>query len=247
MDKIVKTFRGHSGSDIVLIEKDDSLIVRKTGNVERNFLRLSALKSSGFNVPQIYAYDRVDLYMEYIHGLDMATFLKYGEVNALSDFLIETLKQFSDDAVVYDYTSVYEKKLEWIDKEELPFSKQEFIDSLPKFLPKSNYHGDLTLENIIYSDTEGFRMIDAVEIEYDSFVFDIAKLRQDLHCKWFIRDTKSKLDVKLSHIEQNILSEFPIARDDNLLIAMLLRVFLHTKTGDKEYEFLMKEIQKLWK
>jgi hypothetical protein len=90
-------------------------------------------------------------------------------------------------------------------------------------------------------------MIDAVEIEYDSFVFDIAKLRQDLHCKWFIRDTKSKLDVKLSHIEQNILSEFPIARDDNLLIAMLLRVFLHTKTGDKEYEFLMKEIQKLWK
>jgi hypothetical protein len=90
-------------------------------------------------------------------------------------------------------------------------------------------------------------MIDAVEIEYDSFIFDIAKLRQDLHCKWFIRDSKTKLDVKLSHIEQNILSEFPVASNDNLLIAMLLRVFLHSKHGDKEYNFLMKEIKKLWK
>ena len=90
-------------------------------------------------------------------------------------------------------------------------------------------------------------MSDAVTIEYDSYIFDIAKLRQDLECKWFLRDTNLMLDVKLSSIQKRILKEFPLANNDYILILMLLRVYLHTKPGDSERQFIMKEINRLWK
>jgi RIO-like serine/threonine protein kinase len=145
-----------------------------------------------------------------------------------------------------DYTEVYNKKLEWVDKEDLPFTKDELIAKLPKILPQSQYHGDLTLENILHTSNE-FYMIDAVTIEYDSYIFDIAKLRQDLECKWFLRDTNLMLDVKLSSIQKRILKEFPLANNDYILILMLLRVYLHTKPGDMERQFIVKEINRLWK
>jgi len=185
--------------------------------------------------------------MEYIHGLDMKSYLLFGNLNYFLKFIIDTLNKFAKNAVVKDYTEVYNQKLEWIHKEpEIPFSKDELIARLPKKLPCSQYHGDLTLENILYSNHE-FYMIDAVTIEYDSYIFDIAKLRQDLESKWFLRDTKMMLDVKLKNIQDRILERFSGSDNDYLLILMLLRVFLHTKPGDKNREFILKEINRLWK
>jgi hypothetical protein len=90
-------------------------------------------------------------------------------------------------------------------------------------------------------------MIDAVTIEYDSYIFDIAKLRQDLECKWFLRETKLMLDIKLENLQEKILERFPGSDNDYLLILMLLRVFLHTQPGDFNREFILKEIKRLWK
>ena len=39
-------------------------------------------------------------------------------------------------------------------------------------MPQTTYHGDFTLENLIY-DGDEFIMIDPVTIEYDSYVFDL--------------------------------------------------------------------------
>jgi aminoglycoside phosphotransferase family enzyme len=137
--------------------------------------------------------------------------------------------------------------LQFIDSAtDLPFTKDELIARLPKKLPCSNYHGDLTLENILHTN-DSFYMIDAVTIEYDSYIFDIAKLRQDLECKWFLRDSKMMLDVKLQNLQDRILSRFSGADNDYLLILMLLRVYLHTKPGDSEREFILKEVNRLWK
>jgi tRNA A-37 threonylcarbamoyl transferase component Bud32 len=108
------------------------------------------------------------------------------------------------------------------------------------------YHGDLTLENIIHSEF-GFYMIDPVTIEYDSYIFDMHKMRQDLECKWFLRDSDIKLDTKLQQIQDKLREEYPQAFDDSLLILMLLRVYLHTKQGDPDRDFIMKEIKRLWK
>ena len=90
-------------------------------------------------------------------------------------------------------------------------------------------------------------MIDPVSIEYDSYIFDLAKLRQDLNCKWFLRDKNIKLDVKLQNLEDQIFSKFGFAKNDYLLILMLLRVYLHTKDGDSNRKFILKEINRLWK
>ena len=246
-EKVIRQLKGHSGSQIFLMKEDDNIFVRKIGNVERNFERLSNLYSESYPVPIIYQKFDETLDMEYIHGLDMKSYLIDGDLNYLAKFIIETINKFAKNSIVKDYTEVYNSKLEFVNTaKDLPFTKEELIARLPKKLPCSQYHGDLTLENILYSHHQ-FYMIDAVTIEYDSYIFDIAKLRQDLQCKWFLRNSNASLDVKLKSLQDKILERFSGADNDYLLILMLLRVYLHTIPGDGNREFILKEIKKLWK
>ena len=97
----------------------------------------------------------------------------------------------------------------------------------------------------MYSE-DRFVLIDAVTTAYDSYLFDIAKLRQDLDCKWFIRNKEIYLDSKLLLIKNNILEEFKEADNNIYLILMLLRVYLHTKPDDSERKFILREVEKLW-
>lgn len=247
MAKILKELKGHSGSEVTLMENDSGLWVRKFKNVDRNYERLSALYKSGYPVPEIYTYLNQTLEMEYIHGLDMKNYLLHNTSTKLQEFLLVTLDCFSENSIIKDYTKTYYQKLAWLDSHQgLPFTKEQLIERLPKNIPQSMYHGDLTLENIIYTDP-GFHMIDAVTVEYDSWVFDVAKLRQDLECKWFLRHSDAKLDFKLQNIQDTLRECYPEAFNDNLLILMLLRVYLHTKEGDFEREFILREINRLWK
>ena len=231
------------------MQNDEKLFVRKIGNVDRNYERLVLLWANGYPVPRVYNYGSGEtLDMEYIHGLDMKTYLIHNNTSSLINFITDTIDSLSDDSEYKDYTNIYIKKLEWmLDDKNLPFTRDELIERLPKKLPTSNYHGDLTLENIIHKTGDDFYMIDAVTVEYDSYIFDIAKLRQDLECKWFLRNTDLRLDTKLQHIQDKLRRWYPDAFDDSLLILMLLRVYLHTKVGDKDYDFIMKEIKRLWK
>jgi hypothetical protein len=166
----------------------------------------------------------------------------------LINFIKETVNRLSTNSVEKDYTDVYYSNLKNIKLHPLiPFSIDELIDRLPKKLPQSMYHGDFTLENIIYSDLDDFYLIDCVTTTYDSWVFDIAKMRQDLECKWFVRKEHLKLDVKLEYIQNKILDEFPLANNDYLLILMLLRVWNYTIPKTKEQRFILENIIKLWK
>lgn len=246
MEKLVKTLRGHSGSIVTLIQNENGMLVRKIDNVDRNYERLKALLGY-VDVPKIYHYDGNRLDMEYIHGTDMRNYLLNNSVKDLNDFLVNTITLFSHNSIDKDYTPVYNDMLSWIEDGMFPFTKDELIDKLPKVLPQSVYHGDMTLENIIYSTGNRFFFIDAVTLRYDSWVFDIAKLRQDLECKWFLRRDPVMLDVKLMNIQDHLLKKFPLANDDYLLILMLLRVYLHCDKDSIEYDFVVKEIKRLWK
>jgi RIO-like serine/threonine protein kinase len=244
--KTVKQLNGHSGSEIYLMEKDNILFVRKVGNTKRNQERLQYLNEHGFSVPAIYNIDGDTLDMEYIHGLDIKTYLISNNTKNLKYFITSTLKFFAAQGQDKDYTETYHQKLSWLDDTHgFPFTKQELIDKLPKILPSSQYHGDMTLENLIATEN-GFFMIDPVTIEYDSYIFDIAKMRQDLECRWFLRNEDIRIGAKLSKLQQELLKEFPLANNDYLLILMLLRVYLHTTKGDDNYNFIMKEINRLW-
>jgi RIO-like serine/threonine protein kinase len=246
MEKLLKKLKGHSGSTVALLQSDDKMFVRKIENVQRNYERLSALLGY-VDVPKIYNYDGTILDMEYIHGTDMKNYLLNNSTKELSDFLINTLSMFASKVVDKDYTNVYNEMLSWLEDGMFPFTKEELIDKLPKILPQSVYHGDMTLENIIHSTSGRFYFIDAVTLKYDSWVFDIAKLRQDLECKWFLRRDPVMLDGKLLKLQDNILKRYPIANDDYLLILMLLRVYLHCEKDTLEYNFIVKEINRLWK
>ena len=81
--------------------------------------------------------------------------------------------------------------------------------------------------------------------EYDSYVFDLAKLRQDITCKWFIRNEKIYFDTKLRVLDET-LKQYHHYDNDYLLILMLMRVLPYTYF-DNDKNFVESEIRKLWK
>jgi len=246
-EKIVKEFLGHSGCKIRLMKGFGRLYVRKDGEISRNVERMKTLFKDHYPVPALYYSNDNQLEMEYIQGLDIVEYLQTRSVNKLAHFINNTMTAFSGSGVMKDYSDVYDKKLDWVDKaKDLPFKKKELISRLPKQIPQTTYHGDFTLENLIYNGDE-FIMIDPVTIEYDSYVFDLAKLRQDLECKWFLRNKNVKLDVKLQNLQEMIFDRHYLTNNDYLLILMLLRVYLHTKEHDSNRKFILKEIHRLWK
>jgi len=248
-EKIIKTLKGFSGSTVLLMENaDGNRFIRKINNTDRNYERLSSLLNYGFKVPIIYQKNNHILDMEYIDGLDIKTYLKVHGIEYLLNFLFSIIDKMSYISIDKDYSDIYNYKLSIINFEDLPFSKDELLLKLPNILPQSIYHGDMTLENLIYAKNNQFYLIDAVTIEYDSWVFDIAKMRQDLHCGWFIRDSQDhNLMTYANMLQDRLLTRFRIANNDYLLILMLLRVFQHAKKDSSEYNFLLSEIQKLWK
>ena len=235
-------------SKIELMNDNGKTFVRKTGGVHRNLERFDALSKLNLSLPKILevygnAYD-----MEYIANQDIKTYLSNHGVNPLIDFLIFTIKKLSENIIEKDYSKVYEQKLSHFPylQYNLPFTGNELYARLPKSLPASEYHGDLTLENILYRISEdSFVLIDPLTTEYDSYVFDLAKLRQDLVCRWFIRYDKFYFDTKLQLINE-ALSQFEYFNNDYLLILMLMRVLPYT-TFQKDKEFIEDEIRKLWK
>jgi hypothetical protein len=72
-------------------------------------------------------------------------------------------------------------------------------------------------------------------------------MRQDLDCKWFLRNDSIMLDAKLKDMQQKILAKYPIADNNYLLILMLLRVYRHCEKKSLEYDFILKEVYRLWK
>ena len=91
-------------------------------------------------------------------------------------------------------------------------------------------------------------MIDCSTGDFDSWVFDVAKLRQDLKFKWFLRNTNDKsLYNCLELIDSTLIKLYPIAFNDNLLILMLLRVFIYSKKDSYDQKFIIKKIESLWK
>ena len=243
----IKELKGFSGSKIYLMKNDRGLFIRKMDNTDRNYIKLNEL-SKDFNVPKIYSYENGVLDMEYIHGLDMKSYLSVRDTRRLTDFLINILTFFSENKQMVDYTEIYKDRLKYIKlSSDTVFTKEQLFDKLPKILPRSKYFGDLTLENIIYCEDGLFYLIDGMTSEYDSYIFDIAKLRQDLECKWFLRKTDLYLDAKVEHIQEELLKHFELSNNNYLLILMLLRVYKYATNRSFEEQFLIKEMNRLWK
>jgi hypothetical protein len=245
--KILKKFDGYSTSDVFLMEDLGKIFVRKHGNITRNLERYAELAKLGLRVPKVLAVHDDYYDMEYIPNLDIKAFLAQNQVNELVEFIQTVIDKLITTADVQDFTDVYRSKLENFDfiKYQLPFTAEELFDRLPQILPASEYHGDFTLDNILFNSKEHkFVLIDPITTEYASYVFDLAKLRQDLTCKWFIRDKDVYFDSKLQKISDE-LNQFEHYNNDYLLILMLIRVIPYARENDQK--FLINEVKKLWK
>ena len=247
MVKLIKELKGYSDSKVSLMY-DDKFFVRKTGKIHRNIERYDALSKIGLSIPELYEVYGNQYDMEYISCLEMKKYLLLNSTTNLTNFLKETIDRLKQNSIEKDYTETYEKKLSSFNFTDysLPFTYDELISKLPKKLPWSEYHGDFTLENILYdTNNSRFVLIDPLTTEYDSYIFDLAKLRQDLICKWFIRYDSLFLDSKLQSIYDS-LKCYEHFENDYLLILMLMRVLPYTK-DEKDKNYLLNEVRKLWK
>jgi tRNA A-37 threonylcarbamoyl transferase component Bud32 len=250
--QVIKELVGYSNCKLEVIQDNDKLFVRKYGGVDRNIPQLEQISKLGLRVPEIYNVAEKYFDMEYVISSDMKSYLSSHRIAYPIDYITHVIKTLSETStVIKDYSEIYSKKLSYIDQEYyqnfLPFNSSQLINRLPKHLPQSCYHGDLTLENIIYDVQAGeFLLIDAVTIEYDSFVFDLAKLRQDLTCRWFIRHESVYIDQKLQIMLDSIFKDYQQYLVDELVIAMLLRVLLYAPRGSFEEQYLINWIKKLW-
>ncbi len=246
--KIIKEFKGFSKSKIFLIEHNNKLFVEKKFFISRNVRQLKSLYKN-FKVPKVLKIKKNSFEMEYIHGLDMVSYLNENDAKPLAFFLEKTLNKLSKQKTVKlkDYRETYISFLKTIKFfKDLPFNKKQLLKKLPRFLPQTQYHGDLTLENIIYSKNS-FYLIDCSEGVFDSFIFDYSKLRQDIQTKWFLRERKAYIEVKLIYIYNYLKKKFKHMDNNPLLILMLLRVLKHAKKNTFEYNFLISNINQLWK
>ena len=238
---------GYSGSKLKLIKKNNTFIVKKINNVKRNLERYESLNYLNLSMPKILNISNDYYEMEYIDNISMDVYIQKYEIDNLIDFILKLLNNFTKNCVEKDFTNVYINKLENFNfkKYNLPFNADQLIDKLPKILPESEYYGDLTLDNILFDiKNNRFVLIDPATIEYNSFVFDISKLKQDLICKWFIRNKNFNLDKKLNKIYES-LNKYPYYDNNYLLILMLMRILLYSK-NIKDEKFLYNNIVNLW-
>ena len=245
--KIIKSLVGHSGSIVQLIENDKKKVVRKTKNIERNLEKYESLKKLNILCPKIINRNNNYYEMEYINGINMQHYLlNYGSKDLII-FIENLLNKLNKNVKEKDFSDAYIIKLKNFNykKYNLNFNFEDIFNKLPKKIFSSEYLGDLTLENILYDvNKNNFFIIDQSITEYDSYVFDIAKLKQDTVCKWFIRNDLINLDKELNEI--NIaLSKYEYYNNDYLLIIMLMRVLPYCKKYE-DVAFLKDNINLLW-
>jgi tRNA A-37 threonylcarbamoyl transferase component Bud32 len=241
---IIKKLYGHSGCQVYLMQDNDKPFVRKIGNIERNLSKLKELQNE-VNVPAIYASGDTFIDMEYVHGIDLRQYLIEHDPDILLEFLIRLGKKFTTSTTHKNYTESVDNFLASINFECLPFTKQQLTAKLELDLWSSNYHGDLTLENIIYSKNK-FVLIDCSTGIWDSWLFDLIKLRQDLDCHWFMRTNHAMIENKLTYLKGNLEKQWPELNNDYLLILMLLRVYRHCNLIE-DANFILGKIKLLWK
>lgn len=250
MTEIIKHLKGYSGSQVTLMNEDQHILVRKFGQNARNLERIQQLSLLNLPVPKIYNITDKWYDMEYIPHTNMTNWLLYNHIDGFLSWFFSVIDKLSKSFTNKDYLPVYKEKLKILETanwaKQLPFTSNELINKLPRYLPQSQYHGDFTMDNCLHGTDGKFYLIDPLTTDYDSWVFDVAKIMQDLECGWFIRHSNVMIHGKLWSIRTAILQKYSIANDPNLLILMLLRVLPYAKSH-KDCEFLIREIKQLWK
>lgn len=152
--------------------------------------------------------------MEYVSGFCGSEIPEYCDVRTVGKLklffsnYVSKISELNDE----DVTEDFQNKLSSMDKEkvdnELYYhalkSLRTFIGDDRIICPVGDYHGDLTLSNIVVSNsTSEIFLIDFLPSYVSTPLLDVAKIEQDLLYKWSYRhkNTKSaRVDVALNYL-----------------------------------------------
>lgn len=204
---------GHSGCKLELIQSSGESFVRKTSKSklynDRLHLQMNKQKqfsSSYFHTPEVLnsGFDDQGLFffdMEYILGKSLSSAIEDMSIGDIKPLAIAFANLESSPLEKKEFHLSLYAKLDEIQKSPNFESRfQIFMNFLYaanwKYLSPSSCHGDLTLENVLLSGDKLY-LIDFLDSFYDSWLFDAAKLFQDIVCHWSYR-TKNTFSTDLS-------------------------------------------------
>ncbi len=253
--KIIKKFSGYSGSSVFLFKKNNKFLVQKKTIKSSDINNLYQNLRDKFYLPEILDTGNDHITMEYINGIEMSLYLNsYDEkkIFHFSKFINHYFNTIKIKSYKYDYSKEIKLKLNDLSKtmmlNELKFNLDELYLKIPKILSKSFIHGDFTFDNILYKN-KNFYLIDLSPTDLDAIEFDYNKLMQDINSLWFVRGSTNKLDYKiickqiLDNVDENINSMY----NRYINIFMLLRILPYSKNFPIDNNFLINEINKLWR
>ena len=210
--KKIKELSGHSGCKIFLcIDEHEKYFIRKESTDIKYNIRLqeqmlkqkkySLLNNIPFSVPYVFqtGIDENGYYfadMEFIEGsnfIDFLNTLEYDQIEKYAEKVYSIIFYFSKlKKEEHKITFKILKKLNSIFKTEISEIKiikyfYFFLekDYLLENIPKTECHGDLTLENVMVDKNGNLWLIDFLDSFYESYYFDITKIYQDIEFYWY--------------------------------------------------------------
>ena len=222
--------RSNSGANISIKKIDNELILTKkvffTKNNKKlrileqlkkqNFWHKEELIKPFFSVPVKYKIkkDSISMNMPFIYGYsgaDILTYNSYNQARKLANSLIKLIDFFKKGRNKKNYIEKENilKKINIVEKNsDKKFSNyfnkiKKKYENLPDYIETSFCHGDLTLSNMIITNSKQnnskysvnkyleIYLVDWLDSNYETFLLDLAKLKQDLFYGWSSRSSNS--------------------------------------------------------
>lgn len=246
---IIKQLNGYSTSKVFLIKENGVLFVRKFDNIKRNLEKFESLKELNLPMPKILSVSDDYYDIEYIKSLDISNYLLQHNPIDFLEFITNTIDcLYKGEHTSKNYAETFYEKTKYIFKykDQLNFTQDDLLKKLDNNLFSSTYFGDLSFDNILYDiQNKRFVLIDGVTTEYDSVIFDLAKLTQDIKCKWFIRNEKVYINQHLNFLNRELSKRYEHYNNPYHSILMMLRVLPYHR-NEKDKNFILKRVNELW-
>jgi len=225
-DLVQTPLRGHSGAVITLCQDGNHSFVRKmAGRLDINdrlrgqFEKQRRFAEEGVRTAQILDCGFIGGHfyfdMRYIPGISVAADASSGSLAAIGN-LARFMQSWLDRMAVtvdghIDENFIVNKLVSIEDRCKSNYlldGRYIVIENIISYLknmcwpimPKSNHHGDLTLENIIIGADGNFYLIDFDVPDIPSLWMDIGKIYQDLLGHWCIRALAINCPGDVAHI-----------------------------------------------
>jgi tRNA A-37 threonylcarbamoyl transferase component Bud32 len=244
------------GCKLEINKQNDCLFVIKTSKNKDYNIRLKeqcekqrTFKHVFFSAPLIFesSDDEDGLFkfsMEYINGLTLSEYFRKIEICNIEDLAQKFFSLIPDNYYFdKDAKKIFILKLEELEKKINIKNDELFVNVFSKlknyswaYCISGNCHGDMTLENIIWSNDKLY-LIDFLDSFYNSWMIDIAKILQDVECKWSYRHDESidkNLEIRLLIFKQILLDKILSLKDGDKLLNAIYCVLLVNLTKLKD-------------